>query len=155
MFRVLVNWADWYSIASGEEAGRLCGLLGGLPAFMAHVVGPTGESGLTLDVIVESDRGLVAFLDIGRGIKMGSWNPGCMDREIVSLRNDAYPELGLEQVEVERRDVIPPAQAIAILRHFLTTGEVVGLVTWPDTDWDDRPAAAPKPMAQQGEETPF
>jgi hypothetical protein len=154
MFRVLVNWAEMRLIASGDDAERLCGLLAGLPAFTVHATGPAGESGPTLDVIVESDRGLVSFLDIDRGVKLASRNPACSERDIVSLANDSYPELQLDQIEVERRDLISPSRAVAILRHFLATGEPIDLVPWPPDDWDDRPAA-PEPQTRQGEEIPF
>ena len=155
MFRVLVNWAEEFPVATGGDAERLCELLAGLPAFTAHATGPAGESGSTLDVVVESDRGLVSFLDIDRGVKMASRNPECSERDIVSLRNDSYPELQLDQIEAERRDLISRRWAVAILRHFLTAGEAIDLVTWPPDDWDDRPSADREPETYQSEEMPF
>jgi hypothetical protein len=156
MLRVLVNWTEEYPVASGDAAERLCEWLAGLPAFTAHVTGPAGESGPTLDVIVESDRGLVDFLDINRGVKLASRNPACSDRDIVSLANDSYPELQLDQVEVGRCHLISPSRAVAILRHFLLTGEPIDLVPWPTEDWDDRPTAPdPQPQTPQDEEIPF
>lgn len=154
MFRVLVNWAEEHPVASGDDVERLCGLLAGLPAFTAHATGPAGEGGPALDVIAESGRAVVSFLDIGRGVKLASRNPACPDRDIVSLANDAYPELQLHQIEVERRDLISPGWAVAILRHFLLTGEPIDLVPWPPDDWDDRPAV-PEPELRQGEDIPF
>jgi hypothetical protein len=154
MFRVLVNWTEVHLVASGDDAERLCGLFAGLPVFTAHATGPAGEGGPTLDVIVESGRGLVSFLDMGRGVKLAPRNPGCSEQDIVSLANDAYPELQLDQVEVERRDLFSPSWAVAILRHFLLTGEAIDLVPWPPDDWDNRPAA-PGPPAPQSEEIPF
>jgi hypothetical protein len=154
MFCVIVNWAEVHLIASIDDAELLCGVLAGLPAFTAHATGPAGESGPTLDVIVESDRGLVEFLDIGRGVKLASRNPACSERGIVSLANNSYPDLQLDQIEVERRDLISPSRAVAILRHFLVTGKPIDLVPWPPDDWQDRPAA-PEPQTQQGEDIPF
>jgi hypothetical protein len=154
MFRVLVNWAEVHPVASGDEAERLCGMLAGLPAFTAHATGPAGESGPALDVIVESGSAVVDFLDIDRGVKLASRNSACSERDIVSLANDAYPELQLDQIEVERRDLISPSRAVAILRHFLLTGEPIDLVPWPPADWDDRPAV-PESEPPQGEVIPF
>jgi hypothetical protein len=154
MFRVLVNWAEVHPVASGDDADRLCGLLAGLPAFTAHATGPAGEGSPALDVVVESGRAAVSLLDIGRGVKLASRNPDCPSRDIVSLANDDYPELQLDQIEVERRGLIPPSGAVAILRHFLLTGEPIDLVPWPPDDWVDRPAA-PESQPPQGEDIPF
>lgn len=140
MFRVLVNWATEYSVASDDDAEQLCGVLAELPAFTAHTTGPDGERGPTPDVTVESGRGIVSFANMDRGIKLASRNSDCQARDIVSLRNDMYPALQLDQIEVERRDLIPRERAIAILRHFLTMGEPIDLVTWPPDDWNDLPA---------------
>jgi hypothetical protein len=155
MFRVLLNWSEVCPISSGDDAERVCGSLAGLPAFTAHATGPAGENGPTLDVIVESERGLVSFSDIDRGVKLASRNPACSQRDIVSLRNDSYPELQLDQIEAERRDLISREWAIAILRHFLRTGEAIDLVMWPPDDGDDRPSAEQEPETRGGEEIPF
>lgn len=155
MFRVLVNSAKEYAIASAGDAERLCVLLGELPAFTAHATGPAGPSGPTLDVVVESGRALVSFLDIERDVKMASRNTDCAARDIVSLRNDSYPELQLEQIEAERREFIAPSRALAMLRHFLTTAEAIDLVHWPPTDGEDIPAARAEPIARPDEDIPF
>lgn len=131
---MLLNSAAEHRIASAEDADRLCVRLAQLPAFTAHVTGPDGERGGTLDVIVESGRALVSFLDIGRAVKLASRQPGCAARDIVSLRNDEIPELQFDQVEVERRDLISPEWAVAILRRFLASGEPTDLVVWPPED---------------------
>jgi hypothetical protein len=134
MFRAVVNWAEEHFISSPEDAEKFCVDIARLPTFAVHVTGPGGDEGPTLDVIVESDRAIVDLLDMKQGVKLGSRNPACGERDIVSLRNDAFPELQLDQIEVERRDLISAKQAIAILRRFLTTGEVVDLVAWPPED---------------------
>ncbi|MFO0811314.1 MAG: hypothetical protein U0746_22010 [Gemmataceae bacterium] len=154
MFRVHVNWAEVHPVASSDKPERLCTLLAGLPAFTAHATGAAGENGPTLDVIITAGRGVASFCDTDRGIKLVSRNPACSDRDIVSLANDAYPDLQLDQIEVERRDLISPSWAVALLRHFLVTGEPIDLVPWPPDDWDDRPIT-PEPRASSGEEIPF
>jgi hypothetical protein len=83
-----------------------------------------------------------------------SRDEACTDRGIISLRNDTYPELELDQIEVHPRDIIPPDRAVSILRHYLTTGEVVGLVPWPPDDeleWGGDQGMPDRP----GEEVPF
>jgi hypothetical protein len=137
IFRVVVNWAESRTVACAEDVERLCSRLTGMPVFAVHVTGERGEIGPTLDVIVESGRSLVGFLDIECGVKQVSRNETCTERGIVSLRNDAYPELELDQIEVHRRDLISPDRAISILRHYLNTGATVDLVQWPPDDWDD------------------
>ena len=128
------DWVQEHRVVSAEDADRLCGWLARCPAFTAHVNGSDGERGGTLDVVVESGRALVSFLDIGCGVKLASRNPDCTVRDVVSLRNDDYPELQLDQVEVERRDLISPEWAVAILRRFLASGEPTDLVVWPPED---------------------
>lgn len=137
MYRVNVNWAKVHTIASRDDAERLCQWLADQQAFTVHVTGSAGESGPTLDVIVESNRGLVSYLDMDGEVKLASRNPQGTDRDIVSLWNPKYPELELDQIEVERRDLISPKKCLAILRHFLNTGEPVDLVPWPPEDDDD------------------
>jgi hypothetical protein len=72
-------------------------------------------------------------------VKLVSRDQTCIQRGIVSLRNDAYPDLDLDQIEVQRRSLISPDRAIAILRHYLKTGEPIDMVPWPSPDeseWD-------------------
>jgi hypothetical protein len=137
VFHVVVNRLEERRVASAEDIDYLCNYLAGLPVFWVHVTGADGERGGALDVVVESNRALVAFLDIGRGIKLASRDETCTQRGIVSFRNDAYPDLELDQIEVHCRDVISPERALSILRHFLITGEAIDLVRWPPDDWDE------------------
>ncbi|MGE3803355.1 MAG: hypothetical protein AB7K24_01635 [Gemmataceae bacterium] len=154
MYCVFVNHSEEHVVASDDDAERLCGGLAELPAFTVNVIGPGGRTGPSLDVIVSSERGLVSFLDMERGVKLASRNPDCPERDIVRLRNEAYPELQLDQIEAERRDLISPRQAVAIMRHFLLTGEPIDLVPWPPDDWEDRPIDV-EPGLPPGEEVPF
>jgi hypothetical protein len=153
-FRVVVNRTDERRIAEPADIDRLCADLAGRPVFTADVLGERGYAGPTLDLIAESGRAHVFFLDIDRGIKRVSRDETCTQRGCVSLRNDAYPDLQLDQVEVHRRDLIPPARALAILRHYLATGEVVGLVSWPSEDEDEWGDAEVTPDSP-GEEIPL
>jgi hypothetical protein len=137
IFRVFVNRTDERQIMCAQDIDSLCGHVAELPVFTIHVVGEGGESGSTLDVIVESGRALVGFLDIRRGVKLASRDETCTQRAVVSLRNDDYPELQLDQIEVHQRDLISPTRAISILRHYLNTGEPIGLVRWPPDDWSE------------------
>lgn len=137
ILRIVVNRTDERRVARPEDVDCLCSHLAELPVFTVHVADESGEIGPTLDVIVESGRALVDFLDIARGIKLASRDETCTQRGVVSLRNDAYPELKLDQIEVHCRDLISPERAISILRHYLNTGEVIDLVRWPPDDWDD------------------
>ena len=154
MLHVVVNWAEDRRIATADDVEALCKHVERLPAFVVHVTGASGEHGGTLDVIVESDRALVDYLDMDQGIKLASRNPSCTERDIVSLRNDWFPELELDQIEVEQRDLISREKAIAILRHYLTTGETIDLVAWPRDDWGDRPPGEPDPYHPE-DEIPF
>ena len=137
MCLAVVNWAEEHRITCADDVNMLLGRLAGLPAFTVHVTGQDGERGATLDVIVESDRGLVGYLDIARGIKLASRNPQCADRDTVSLANEEFPDLHLDQIEVERRDLISRDAAMSILRHYLKTGEVIDLIRWPPDDGAD------------------
>ena len=137
-----------------EDIEPLCTDLAGRPVFTADVLGERGYSGPMLDLIVESGRSTVFFMDMDRGIKRISRDETCVRRQTVCLRNDAYPELELDQVEVHLRDIIPVERALNILRRYLATGEVVDLVSWPSDDeleWGDV-GVAPDPP---GEEIPF
>jgi hypothetical protein len=158
MVQVTVNQREEHRIASGADIDGLCSRLAHLPVFTLLVVTPEGENGGTLEVIVESGRASVFFAHISRRIKLGFRNKDSSSREIVSLQNDAYPELGLDQIEIERRDLVSPATAITILRHFLLTGEVIDLVPWPPDDWDDKrlePEAQPPSPVLQDLDIPF
>src|SRR4051794_14707361 len=100
-FRVTLNSKEFRGVASVADVDRLIRELTGLPAFTVDVYTAPGEP--TLDIIVESDRALVNFLDVRSGVKLASRSETCTERDIVSLRNDAYPELELDQIDVERR----------------------------------------------------
>jgi hypothetical protein len=153
-FFVVVNRSDERRIARPEDIDRLCADLGGRPVFTVDVLGERGYAGPTLDLIVESGRAMVFYMDMGQGIKRISRDEACARRGSVCLRNDAYPELEVDQVEVHWRDLIPPERALSILRRYLATGEVVGLVSWPSGDedeWGDA-GATPDPP---GEDIPF
>lgn len=137
-FRVVVNRTSEHRIATSGEADALCNELAELPVFLADVY--TGQGcDPCLDVLVESGQAHTFYMDMARGIKLGSRDQTCTQRGIVSLRNDAYPELELDQMEVQRRSLISPDRAIAILRHYLKTGEPIDMVPWPSPDeseWD-------------------
>src|SRR5262249_19802744 len=122
IFRVVVNQADERRIDRAEEVDHLCTQLAERPVFTVHV---TRESGLgpSLDIFVESGRALVSYLDIERGVKLASRDENCTQKGFVSLRNDAYPGLDLDLIEVQCRDLIAPKRALTILRHYLRTGE--------------------------------
>ena len=136
-FRVMVNRADERRIAVPEDIDRLCDDLASRPVFTVDVLGERGYKGPTLDVVGESGRVTVFFMDMERGIKRGSGDEACVRRGLVSFRNDAYPELELDQAEVHQRDIIPVDRALRILRQYLTTGDVVDLVSWPSDDEDE------------------
>jgi len=154
-FRVVVNRTDERRIAGPEDIDRLCADLAARPVFTADVLGEHGYNGPTLDLIVETGRATIFYMDMDRGIKLGSRDEACIRRGSVSLRNDADPELELDQVEVHWRDIIPLERALTILRRYLATGEVVDLVSWPSEDeqelGDD--GVAPDPTGE--EEIPF
>lgn len=152
--RVVVNRTDERCIVRPDDIDRLCDDLAGRPVFTADVLGEGGYSGPTLNLIVESGRATVFFMDMDRGIKRISRDETCVRRQTVCLRNDAYPELELDQIEVHLRDIIPIERALNILRRYLATAEVVDLVKWPSEDeleWGDVVVAPELP----GEEIPF
>jgi hypothetical protein len=153
-FRVVVNRTDEHRIAGPEDIDRLCDDLADRAVFTADVLGERGFEGPTLDIIVESGRATVFFMDMDRGIKRISRDEACLRRGSVCLRNDAYPELELDQVEVHLRDIISLERALFILRQYLATSEVVDLVSWPSHDEDEwgNAGVAPDPP---GEEIPF
>jgi hypothetical protein len=135
-FRVIVNHIEMHSVECPEDVDRICNYLAHRPVFTIRATGNDGELGGALTVIVESGRAIVDFLDMSRGIKLASQDEACTQRGFVSLRNDAYPELELEQIEIQHRALIPPEHALSILRHDLATGEVVDLIPRPPDDWD-------------------
>src|SRR5580765_764040 len=98
-FLVVVNRTDIRHIACPEDVDRLCAELAGRTVFTANVLGERGYAVPTLDIIVESGRATVFYMDIDRRIKRISRDEACSRRETVCLRNDAYPELELDQVE--------------------------------------------------------
>ena len=136
-FRVIVNRTEERRVARLEDINGLCAELAGRPVFTADVIGDRGYDGPTLDLVVESGRATVFYLDIERGIKLASRNETRTLHGVISLRNDAYPELELDQLEVHYRDLVSPERAIAILRRYLTTGEVTDLVPWPPHDFEE------------------
>jgi len=150
IFRVLVNRSDEHRIAGPNDIDCLCVDLASRPVFIADVLGERGYGGPTLNVTVESGRAIVFYTDMERGIKRISRDEACVRRRTVSLRNDAYPELELDQVEVHWRDIIPLERALFILRQYLAAGEVVDLVSWPSDDedeWGDA-VATPEPPGE-------
>jgi hypothetical protein len=154
-FRVVVNRTDERRIAGPKDVDRLCAELARRPVFRADVLGERGYEGPTLDVTVESGRATVFYMDIDRGIKRVSRDEACVRRGSVSFRNDAYPELELDQVEVQWRDIIPLERALLILGHYLATGEVVDLVSWPSDDEHDLGDDAGVPPDSPSEDIPF
>jgi hypothetical protein len=153
-FRVVVNRTDERSVARLDDIDRLCADLADRSVFTADVLGERGYAGPTLDLIVESGRATVFYMDMDRGIKRISRDEACVCRGTVSFRNDAYTQLELDQIEVHLRDIISVEQALFILRQYLATGEVVNMVTWPSDDedeWGDAGVAPDPPV----EEIPF
>jgi hypothetical protein len=153
-FRVVVNRTDERRIAVSEDIDRLCADLAARPVFRVDVLGERGYEGPTLDVVTESGRATVFYMDMDGGIKRGSRDEACTRRGTVSFRNEAYPELELDQVEIHLRDIIPVDRALNILRRYLATGEVVDLVSWPSDDeaeWGDIEVMPDQPS----EEIPF
>lgn len=125
--------------------------------FTIDVLGENGYKGPTLDIIVESGRATVFYSDMDRGLKRISRDEACVRRETVSLRNDAYPELQLDQIEVHLRDIIPVDRALNILRQYLNTGKVIDLVNWPSDDEDEWGDARLEPARWAGpdDDIPF
>jgi hypothetical protein len=138
IFRVIVNQTAEYRVATAGEADSLCNQLAERPVFTANVH-PEQGCDPCLDIVVEAGRAHAFYLDIARQLKLVSRDQTCGQRGIVSLRNDAYPGLDLDQVTVQSRSLISPDRAIAILRHYLKTGEPTDMVPWPSPDeseWD-------------------
>ena len=75
--------------------------------FAADVMTERGYEGPILEVIAESGRAVVFYMDMDLGIKQVSRDETSVQREVVSFHNDAFPELELDQVEVQLRDIIP------------------------------------------------
>ena len=138
IFRVAVNQTAEYRVSATEDADSLCNQLAERSVFTANVCGEQ-SCDPSLDIIVESGRAHAFFLNLEGGVKLVSRDQMCGERGIVSLRNDAYPDLDLDLIEVQRRSLISTDQALAILRHYLKTGEPIDLVPWPSPDeaeWD-------------------
>jgi len=138
IFRVVVNQTSESHVATAEKANALCNELAERSVFTATVSAGQGCDP-SLSIIVESGRAHVFYLDMARQVKLVSRDQTCTARGIVSLRSDAYPELDLDQIEVQRRSLISPDRAIAILRHYLKTGDPIDMVPWPSPDeceWD-------------------
>lgn len=148
-FRVSVNHVHKYSVATPDDVEELCKHVAAMPAFVTMAT-PEGESGTFLTVIAESGRASVDFMDLGRAVKLASQDENCTRRGFVWLKNDAYPQLELDQIEVQYRGLIARERAMAILRHYLTTGEPTDMVPWPPEDWDYwcGPAVSPDPPDQ-------
>ncbi len=138
IFRVVVNQTAEYRVATPERADALCNELAERPVFTADAYGGQGCDP-SLSIFVESGRAHAFYMDMARRVKLVSRDQTCIERGIVSLRNDAYPNLDLHLIEVQRRSLISPSRAIAILRHYLKTGEPIDLIPWPSPDeseWD-------------------
>src|SRR6516165_6376599 len=118
IFRVVVNHREERRVTTADEADALCNELAKLPVFTANAYSGPGIDP-SLDLIVESGRAHVFYMDMEHQVKLVSRNHNCTEREIVSLRNDDYPDLELDQIELQRRSLISPEQGIAIFRHYL------------------------------------
>ena len=101
-----------------------------------------------------ASRAVISFVGHD-GEKLASRDPTCPDLALVTLRDDRYPHLQLDGIEVERRDIVSTAAALAVLRHFLTTGRPVDLVPWPPDDWEDRLPSPPDDRPPGDEEVAF
>lgn len=135
-FHVVVNHSVEHLVDNAKSADRLCDELAKRSVFTARAsIEP--ERDPSMELIVESGRAYVFYLHLEDEIKLTSRDASCMRRGTVSLRNDEYPELDLDQIELQYRALIPPARAIAIFRHFLKTGIAVELVPWPADDEDE------------------
>jgi hypothetical protein len=132
--RVVIKPPDERQITGPEDIDRVCADLARLPAFTATFLGERGYEGPFLDVTFESGRAIVFYMDMDRGIERISRDHTCTRRGTVSLN---YPDLELDHVEVYWRDIIPLEQALAILRQYLSSGEIVDLVPWPSDDDDE------------------
>jgi hypothetical protein len=163
IFRVVVNYCEERRVSTALEADALCSELAKRPVFTGNAY--TGQGiDPCLDIIVESERAHVFYMDIARQVKLVSRNQKCIERGTVSLSNDEYPDLNLDLIEVQRRSLISPERAIAIFRHYLKTGQPIDLVPWPSPDeaeWDGdltpdgvQPPDETGPVVP-GEEIPF
>jgi hypothetical protein len=136
IFRVRVNLTKDFPITTSGDADWLCDRLARRPVFVvAASREPTSDP--SLSVIVESGRAHVSYLNMGEGVKLESRDGTCTRRGFISLNNDDYPELELDQVEVSYRSIISPDRALSILRHFLRTGQPIDMVLWPSADDDE------------------
>lgn len=135
IFRVVLNHREERRVAAADEADALCNELAKLPVFTANAYRGQGIDP-SLDIIVETGRAHVFYMDMEHQVKLASRDEQCTERGIVSLRNDEYPDLELDQIELQRSSLIPPERAIAIFRHYLKAGEPIDLVPWPAPDED-------------------
>jgi hypothetical protein len=134
--RVVVDHHDERLVNTADEADSLCSELAERPTFTASAYGGIGIDP-SLNIIVETGRAHAFYMDLERDVKSCSRDERCTERGYVSLRNDAYPELELGQIELQRRSLILPERAIAIFRHYLKSGQPIDLVAWPAPDEDD------------------
>ena len=159
-FRVVIDHCIERRVSTAEEADALYNELAQRPVFTANAYSGSGIDP-SLDLIVESGRAHVFYIDRERQVKRASRDHNCTERGIVSLRNDEYPDLELDQIEFQCRALISSEQAIAIFRHYLKTGEPVDLVPWPSPDeqeWDgELTPDAVKPLDEPGfdQDNPF
>lgn len=133
--RVVLNNDQVHRVACAADVDRLCKEIAEMPVFFLRTTCESVEARGELTIIAESGLAAVDFLDIGRGIKLASQNEECTQRGFRSLGKDAYPGLQLGEIEIQYRGLISPVRALAILRHFLTTGEPTDMVPWPPDDW--------------------
>ena len=160
IFRVVVNHREERHVATADEADALCDELAELPVFTANAYCGQGIDP-SLDIIVETGRAHLFYMDMEHKVKLGSRDDQCTERGYVSLRNDEYPDLELDQIELQRRSLITPERAIAIFRHYLKGGQPIDLVPWPapdEAEWDGdlTPDAVP-PLGESGsvQDIPF
>jgi hypothetical protein len=133
IFRVVVNQTTEHRVTTSDEADSLCDQLAERSVFVAHVYGEQSYDP-SLDIIVESGRATAFYMNMEQGVKLASRDQMCTERDTISLRNDAYPDLVGDLIEVPRRSQISPDRALAILRHYLKSGEPIDLVPWPSPD---------------------
>src|SRR5262245_53625586 len=129
-FRVVVNQTAEHWVAASTEADTLCNELAHRPVFTVNVYSGQGCDP-SLDIIVESGRAHVFYMNLAQQVKLVSRDETCTERRTVSLRNDDYPDLDLDLIEVQQRSLISTDRALAILRHYLQTGDPIDLVPWP------------------------
>lgn len=160
IFRVVVNHREERRVTTPDEADALCDELAKLPVFTANAYSGPGIDP-SLDMIVETGRAHVFYMDMEHQVKLSSRDKQCTERGIVSLRNDDYPDLELDQIELQRRSLISPERAIDIFRHYLKGGPPIDLVPWPAPDEDywygDLTPDSVQPLGESGsdQDIPF